>query len=107
MGRRRPEVHPAVLAAAVSALDLVFLVAIALAMAFTPLLYGVPWWLVALLIVPNVAVVATAALVVFCVLVFRRRYFTAWGRGQYVATTLASVAFVWFCAEWNLLGMKV
>jgi len=67
----------------------------------------VPGWVVALLVVPNLVAALAIALVVLAVLAWRRRWWSVAGRLQYSFTAAAALGFVWFCALWNLLGMRV
>ena len=94
-------------APAAAARGLGFLLGIWYAFTHVDFAYGVPGWVVALLVVPNVLVGLTPALVVLAVLAWRRRWWSVAGRLQYSLTAAAALGFVWFCALWNLLGMRV
>jgi hypothetical protein len=92
------------LAGLVAGLDLLFLAALGLSLETVDIVYGVPGWLAALLTLPLAATALTAALAVMCVIVWARHALGLAARLQYVLTTTAALAFIWFCAYWNLLG---
>jgi len=95
------------LAALVAVLDLGFLTGLGIAFQTVDFVYGVPRWFVALLALPCATAALSAALPVFCLLAWVRGYWTLPGRLQYTLSTLAALAFVWFCWYWNLLGFKL
>ena len=94
------------LAALVAALDLAFLAALGIALETVNFVYGVPWWFTALLVIPNVTAVLSLSLPALVAAAWWRRYWTVGGRLRYSVTATAALAFVWFCAYWNLLGMR-
>ncbi len=99
------------LAAATAALNLAFLVGLALAVRDTAsanwlmLAFGLPAKAAPLLIIPPLTTVLTIGLLLFAVLAWRRRYWTVVGRVHYSLLTLAALAFIWFLSYWSLLRL--
>jgi CubicO group peptidase (beta-lactamase class C family) len=89
----------------VSALNLLFLVSVGVAMSTQPLQFGVPPLLRALFVLPLATTAMTAALP----FLGGRAWTASWsamGRVHYALVTLAGFAFTWFLNYWNLLGFR-
>ena len=68
------------------------------------LLYGMPASMAALLWLPPVQVALAAALLVFAVLAWRKKYWTLLGRLHYTVFVLAALAWIYFVVHYNALG---
>ncbi len=54
-----------------------------------------------------VSAVLTVSVVVFAILAWRGRFWSARRRVHYTLVTLAALAFAWELVYWNLLGFRV
>lgn len=98
-----------VLAGAIAALNLVFLIGFPLSlwlMGVWKLVYGVPVVVVALLCIPLLTTVLTLGLPIFTLLAWKNKYWSASKRSHYSLITLAALAFIPFLVYWNLLGFQ-
>ena len=91
------------LAAAVSLLNLVFLVVAVVLISTRPLQYGVPLGVQAIFVLPIITTAMTAAMPVFLARAWRKEW-SVLSRVHYGVVTAAAAAFVWFMMYWNLLG---
>ena len=91
----------------ISILNLLFLVGTMLwgDPAIAPL-FGVPLNYRLVLVLPIIAAVLTIGALVYTVLAWKDSYWGIAWRVYYTLVTLASVAFVWFLNNWNLLGWR-
>jgi len=97
------------LAVLVSALNLIFLIGIALVVLntdFWEFFFGVPPAAFALLLIPPLTTGLTLGLLVFTVLAWKNQYWSVIKRLQYSLITLAALGFVSFLNYWNLLGFQ-
>jgi CubicO group peptidase (beta-lactamase class C family) len=97
------------LAVLVSALNLIFLIGIALVVLntdFWEFFFGVPPAAFALLLIPPLTTGLTLGLLVFTVLAWKNQYWSVIKRVQYSLITLAALGFVSFLNYWNLLGFR-
>ena len=112
--RKRPSqaarlARPArLLAGLISALNLVFLIGLALALASDPLgiRYGVPPIVIVLLCIPLLTTALTIGLPILTALVWKNRCGSVAWRLYYSLVTVAALAFIWFLNYWNLLGFR-
>jgi hypothetical protein len=97
-----------VLALLTAVLNLLFAVcfAVSLFLLNDEFVYGVPFVVKALLIIPIVTTVLTAALVVSAILAWRRKYWNTAGRLHYSLIVLTCVGFVLWLHQWNWLGFQ-
>jgi len=98
------------LAGLTSALNLVFLVGLAVAVFKIDqweFVYGVPPVLTVLLVIPLVTTILTVGLPIFAALTWESEYWSVIGRFHYSLITLSALAFIPFLRYWNLLGFKV
>jgi len=90
-----------------SLLNLLFFVGILMGLGnTTPFLFGVPLFFVIVLSIGLVASVLGVMSVAFVVLAWKQRYWSLAGRLHYTLVTFASLAFIWFLNNWNLLGFR-
>jgi CubicO group peptidase (beta-lactamase class C family) len=94
-------------AALAAGLGLTFLAGLGIAFAAIDFVHGVPSWFVGLLALPLLVAALAATLPVFTVVAWARGYWGVATRIQYSVTTVAALAFVWFCWYWNLLGPRL
>jgi CubicO group peptidase (beta-lactamase class C family) len=96
------------LAALVSALTLVFVIAVTVIVssAGDDLFSGFPPSLTAALMLPIAASVLTVGVVVFAFLSWKRRYWTGFRRVHYTLFAAFAVGLVWFYWYWNVLGVQ-
>jgi CubicO group peptidase (beta-lactamase class C family) len=96
------------LAALVSVLTLVFVIAVAVIISSygEDLFFGFPPALTAALMLPIVASILTLGVAVFAVLSWRRGYWTRFRRVHYTLFALFAVGLVWFYWFWNILGVQ-
>jgi len=88
-------------------LNLLFFVGLLLGLGnTTPFLFGVPLFFTVILSVGLVASVLGAVSLAFVVLTWKQRYWSLAGRLHYTLVTFASLAFIWFLNNWNLLGFR-
>jgi CubicO group peptidase (beta-lactamase class C family) len=66
--------------------------------------YGVPFVIKALLVIPIITSIFTAALLLFALLAWVRGYWNLAERSHYTLVTLTCTALVFWCYNWNLLG---
>jgi hypothetical protein len=71
------------------------------------LLRGETTWITVVLAVGVVAAILTIALLISTVLVWRRGYWSVWGRLRYSVAAAAAVVFLLVLNTWNLLGFKL
>jgi CubicO group peptidase (beta-lactamase class C family) len=98
------------LAGLTSALNLVFLVGLALAVFKIDqweFVYGVPLVLIALLVIPLVTIILTVGLPILAAVTWESECWSVTGRFHYSFITLSALAFIPFLRYWNLLGFKV
>ena len=106
-----PHLHqlPRLLVGLISALNLVFLIGLGLALfqidqwEFT---YGLPSVVMALLVIPIVTTILTVGLPLFAGLAWINGYWSLIGRLYYSSLTLAELVFIWWLSYWNLLGFR-
>ncbi|HYG57506.1 MAG TPA: hypothetical protein VD902_05510, partial [Symbiobacteriaceae bacterium] len=72
----------------------------------TPLDYGIPPLLIALLGLPLLSVALTGACIAGAAVAWRRCFWTLAGRVQHSVVTLCSVAFLCSLWYWNMIGFK-
>lgn len=84
--------------------NLLFSVGLLLLLGAPATLAGDFLWLRALLFLPLLGLVLTAAVVVYTILAWRWRLWGLPERLHYTAVALAMLAFGWFLSTWNLLG---
>ena len=72
----------------------------------TELDYGLPPLLAALLLVPVVSVLLTAAAAISAVVVWINGSWSIAARVHYSLVVVAAIAFAWFLDYWNLLGIR-
>lgn len=90
-----------------SLLNLLFFVGLLMSLGdTTPFFFGVPLFFVIVLSIGLVASVLGVASVAFVVLAWKQSYWSLTGRLHYTSMTLASLAFIWFLNNWNLLGFR-
>jgi CubicO group peptidase (beta-lactamase class C family) len=94
---------------ALGALNLAFIVAFAaiFAAGLDDLVFALPKGLYAVLTLPLIGLVLTAAAAFLVVRVWRGSYWTRGARLLHTAGVAAAVAFVWFLGYWNLVGYRV
>jgi len=68
------------------------------------LLFGMPPTMNLLLWIPIIQAAALVAMVFFTVLAWRRKFWTWFGRLHYSAVTLAASVWIFFAAQYNLIG---
>jgi CubicO group peptidase (beta-lactamase class C family) len=71
---------------------------------YLELIFGVPLLLRILLILPILSALLTIGALFFAYVAWKNKYWTVCGRVHYTLVVLASLAFLWFLAYWNLLG---
>jgi len=99
--------RPHVAAGVVVALEVAFLVGLALALpSALEITYGVPWQLVALLCLPMVAGVLTVGVVGFAWRAWRHSLWSLASRLHYSAVAVGAVLFTAWLHYWNLLGFR-
>lgn len=97
------------LAGCIGTLYLVFLIGLPLSLwlyGAWKLAYGVPAFAIAFLSLPPIATVLTLGLVVFTVLAWKHKYWSAIARMHYSLITLTALAFIPFLTYWNLWGFQ-
>lgn len=98
---------PRTLAVIMSLLYLLFLLGLAAATSDPlTLAFGVPPLLKTILIFPIAAAVFTISVLIYTVLAWMKKYWTACVRLHYTLVALASLAFIWSLHYWNLLGFR-
>ncbi|MFX0196016.1 MAG: serine hydrolase domain-containing protein, partial [Candidatus Hodarchaeota archaeon] len=97
-----------ILAGLTSALNLVFMTGLALALPRDPLEIwcGVPSVVIALLAIPLLTTPLTGGLSIFTVLAWEKKYWGVLGRVHYSLITLAALSFIPVLLYWNWLGFK-
>jgi hypothetical protein len=70
------------------------------------LLFGVPLFIKALLVLPMLAALLTVGVLVLTVLAWKDGYWGIAGRVHYTLVTVAALAFLWSLNFMNLLGWK-
>ena len=95
-------------AAALSALNLVFLIGLVVFLArFSARLeFGVPMPFVVLLTIPLLSCGVSAALVLLCAGIWKRRAAPLGSRLGYSLVAIAALGFIAWLAQWNLLGYR-
>jgi hypothetical protein len=96
------------LAALMSALTLVFVIAVVVIVSSygEDLFFGYPPTLTAALMLPIITSILTLAVAVFAILSWRRGYWTRFRRVHYTLFALFAIGLVWFYWFWNILGVK-
>ena len=90
-----------------SLLNLLFFVGLLMGLGnTTPFAFGVPTFFVFVLSIGLVASVLGVVSVAFVVLAWKQGYWSLAGRLHYTLVTFASLAFIWFLNNWNLLGFR-
>lgn len=111
--RGLPDWFAAWLAGMVSSLNLLFALGLGLALwsaistqdqHYSWLEYGIPAWVTALLVLPIMTTLLTAAMVSLTPWIWTKRLWTLPRRLHYTVIMLAGVAFIPFLLFWNLLG---
>lgn len=98
-----------VLPTAISALNLSFLIGVALVVLLSNLYefaYGVPPIMIALLRIPLLTTGMTVMLPIFMVLVWKDKHWSVIGRLHYLLIMLGAWGFISFLYYWNLLGTQ-
>jgi len=97
---------PRLLAISTVSLNFVFVIGFALFMLLFAdiLVYGVPCLIRALLVIPIITTILTAALLLFTLLAWRRGYWSLVERWHYSLVALTCIALVIWSYHWNLLG---
>lgn len=101
------------LAVATATLNLAFLVGLMLVVRETAstnwlvLTFGLPAKTASLFLIPLLTTVLAMGLVVFAILAWKHRYWTAVGRVHYSLLTLTAPAFIWFLSYWDLLVLRL
>jgi len=96
------------LAGGMSALFLLFLVGLAVALSdLEQFFYGVPSVFKISLTFSVAAAVLAVGVLVFTLLAWRKKYWTGCSRVHYTLVFLAALAFLWLLNFWNLLGWKL
>jgi hypothetical protein len=90
----------------VSALGLFFAIAFLITSVGPHIAFGIPPATAGLLLIPLIMTVLTVAMIVFTVVVWVRRDWSLAWRAYYTVLTVASVAFIWWLYNWNLLGWR-
>ena len=90
----------------VSALGLLFAVAFLVTSVGPHIAQGIPPATAALLVIPLIASAGTVAMIILALVVWARRDWSLSWRVYYSLVTVASVAFIWWLYNWNLLGWK-
>jgi hypothetical protein len=96
-------------AALVSSLNLIYVMALLAALMFLgpgAFVNGTPPVVVALYSLPLLSAVLTFTLVVYTVLAWRKHFWSLLGRIHYSLVTLAALAFLWFLNYWDLFGFR-
>lgn len=94
-------------AGAMSGLCLLFLIGFVFILSDPEkLMYGVPFSLKILLVIPFVAIVSAVGVLIFSITVWIKNYWNWCSRLYYLLILAAFVAFLWFLEYWNLLGFK-
>jgi len=96
------------LAGAVSALTLLFAVAVVviISVAGEDLFFGYPPSLTAALMLPIITSILTLGVVALAVVSWRKGYWTRFRRVHYTLFTVFAVGLVWFYWFWNILGVQ-
>lgn len=96
------------LAAVISVLTLAFLISFVaiVASSLDRLIYGFPASLTAALVLPIVTSVLAIGTAVFAVLAWKERWWTLVRRLHYSLFAVTTLALVWFCFHWNILGFQ-
>jgi CubicO group peptidase (beta-lactamase class C family) len=96
------------LAALVSALTIVFVVAVTVIVSSygEDLFFGFPPALTAALMLPILASILTLGVAAFAVLIWRKSYWTRFRRVHYTLFALFAIGLVWFYWFWNILGVQ-
>jgi CubicO group peptidase (beta-lactamase class C family) len=71
---------------------------------YLELVFGVPLLFKILLVLPILSALLTICALFFTYVAWKNKYWTVCGRLHYTLVVLASLAFLWFLAYWNLLG---
>lgn len=97
------------LAALAGAVNLLFLIGLAVTFAASDLdqlVYGWPAVFYVALALPLIALLLTAGVLYFVATVWAKREWGLYGRIQYTVIALACVAFLWSLNHWNLIGYR-
>jgi CubicO group peptidase (beta-lactamase class C family) len=96
------------LAAAVSALTLLFVIALVAVLSVykEDLFFGIPAALTATLVLPILTSLLTAGVAVYAVIAWQRGFWTRGRRVHYTLFALFAVGLVWFYWFWNILGFQ-
>lgn len=100
---------PWLIAGAIATLNLIFLISFPLSLwlyGAWKLVYGMPWFAVALLGLPLLATALTVLQFVYTIKVWRNHDWARDERLHYSAVTLGAIAFVALLAYWNILGFQ-
>jgi uncharacterized membrane protein YhfC len=94
------------LANIICALNLAFLIGLHFLFDPSELRFGVPNALAALLVIPIVTTILSAALPITITLLLRNKLGSLWQRLSCTAVAIAAFAFIAFLDYWNLLGFR-
>lgn len=98
------------LAVLVSTLNLVFMIGVGLVLSqadFWELFFGLPWTLIALLLIPPLTTGLSLGLLIFTVMAWKNQYWSLMGRFYYTLITISGLGFISFLNYWNLLGFQL
>ena len=90
----------------VSALGLFFAIALLITSVGPHIAYGIPPGTAELLLIPIIMSVLIVAMVIFTILAWVRSDGSVGMRVFYTLVTVASVAFIWWLNNWNLIGRQ-
>jgi CubicO group peptidase (beta-lactamase class C family) len=90
----------------VSALGFIFAIAFLITSVGPHIAHGLPPATAPLLLIPLIMTVLTVAMVILAVAAWVRRDWNLPWRVYYTLVTVASVAFIWWLYNWNLLGWR-
>lgn len=98
------------LAVLVSTLNLVFLIGMGLVLSqadFWELFFGLPWIIIALLLIPPITTGLSLGLLMFTFLAWKNQYWSLRLRFYYTLITISGFGFILFLNYWNLLGFQL
>jgi hypothetical protein len=95
--------------AAVALLNVAFVVGFVLSLSsgVNELVFDLPSSLYVAVALPLIALLPTAAAVVFAAIIWKEHHWTVGGRVFYSLATLFALAFLWVINYWNLLGYRI
>jgi hypothetical protein len=90
----------------VSALGFIFAIAFLITSVGPHIAHGLPPATAPLLVIPLIMTVFTVAMIILAIVTWVRREWSLAWRVYYTLLTVASVAFIWWLYNWNLLGWR-